>query len=77
MEPATFALAIPDDPDLLARLSGALAAQADPPIAVHRTSTAVLSFTCATWGPMLKSRVMLALENAAGPDWQRIVTPIE
>lgn len=77
MDPARFALAIPDDPDLLARLSATLAAQADPPIAVDRTNTAVVSFTCETWGPMLRSRVIAALEKASGPEWQQFVTPIE
>lgn len=76
MDAATFALAVPDDPDLLARLTAALAAQADPPIAVDRTGTAVLAFTCETWAPMLRSRVILALETAVGPEWQRVVQPL-
>jgi hypothetical protein len=77
MDPAHFALAVPDDPELLARLTAALAAQADPPIAVDRAGTAVLAFSCDTWGPMLRSRVMQALETAVGPEWQHVVTPID
>jgi hypothetical protein len=77
MEPSHFALVVPDDPDLLARLTAAVAAQSDPAIVVERSGTAVLAFTCETWGPMLRSRVILALEAAVGPDWQRLVTPID
>ena len=77
MDAATFALAVPDDPDLLARLMAVIAAQSDPPIAVDRTRTTVLAFTCDTWGPMLRSRVIVALEEAVGPEWQQIVRPLE
>jgi hypothetical protein len=77
MDAAHFALAVPDDPALLARLTAALAAQADPPIAVDRAGPAVQAFSCDTGGPMLRSRVMQALETAVGPEWQRVVTPIE
>jgi hypothetical protein len=76
MEPARFALVVPDDPDLLARLQAALASQSAPPIAVGRAATAVLSFECETWEPILRSRVMEALELAAGPDWQQLVQPL-
>jgi hypothetical protein len=37
----------------------------------------VLAFECATWDMMLRSRVMLAFEDAFGPGWHRLVTPIE
>ncbi|HTE61197.1 MAG TPA: hypothetical protein VK631_12670 [Solirubrobacteraceae bacterium] len=77
MDPAHFALAVPDDPELLTRLTAALAAQGDPPITVGRSRTAVLSFECATWDAILRSRVIAALETAIGPDWQRLVQPVE
>ena len=76
MEPATFTVALPDEPELLSRLIDAVAAHADPPINVVRLTTAVLSFECATWDTMLRSRVMQALEAVLGPDWQSAVRTI-
>jgi hypothetical protein len=72
MESARFALALPDDPALLARLTAALAAQADPPISLACSGETVVAFTCPTWEPILRSRVIQALEVAAGPDWQAV-----
>jgi hypothetical protein len=61
MDRARFALAVPEDSDLRARLAGALAAQPAPPISIDRTPTAVRSFECEPWEPMFRSRVVLAL----------------
>jgi hypothetical protein len=76
MEPARFAITIPDDPELVARLAGALASQSAPHIAMGRSATAVLAFEANTTEMMLQSRVVQALERAVGPDWQRVVRPI-
>lgn len=70
---ATFALAVPDDPELLGRLTTALAVQADPPIALAKSGETVISFESSTSDPMLQCRVVQALEVAAGPDWQAVV----
>jgi hypothetical protein len=77
MEPARFAITVPDDPELVARLADALAAQSDPPISMGRSRTAVLAFQADTADLMLRSRVVQALERAVGPDWQQVVRPVE
>ena len=77
MEPARFAITVPDDPELVARLADALAAQSDPPISMGRSRTAVLAFQADTADLMLRSRVVQALERAIGPDWQQVVRPVE
>jgi hypothetical protein len=77
MDRARFALALPDDPELLARLTAELERQSDPPISVGRSPTAVLAFEASTGDMMLRSRVVQALEAAVGPDWQRLVRPVE
>jgi hypothetical protein len=77
MDAARFTLALPDDPDLLARVAAALAAQSTPAIRVGRTRTAVVTFECDTWDAMLRSRVIAALESAVGPDWPTVVRPVE
>jgi hypothetical protein len=77
VDPAPFALAVPDESDLLARLTSALAAQNAPPISIDRTPTAVLSFECETWEPLLRSRVVQALEVALGPGWRDVVRALD
>jgi hypothetical protein len=77
MDHARFALALPDDPDLLGRLTAALKRQADPSIALVRSGEAVVAFESATSDLMLRCRVIQALEDAAGPDWQAIARPVE
>ena len=77
MDPARFALALPDDPDLLARLTAELATQGAPRVDVRRSAAAVLAFEAPTGEMMLRRRGMQALEAAAGPDWQRLVRSVE
>jgi hypothetical protein len=76
MPRAHFALAFPDDPDLIGRLVTALAAQSDPPISVARSGQTVLTFESVTGEMMLRSRVVQALEAAVGPDWQAVGRPV-
>ena len=76
METARLCLAIPDDPDLLARLAARLAADGEPEVSLRRTSSAVLAFEAPTGEMMLRSRVIQALSDVAGPDWQRLVQPV-
>jgi hypothetical protein len=77
MEPARFAITVPDDAQLVSRLAQALASQSDPPISMGRSRMAVLAFEADTAELMLKSRVMQALEKAIGPDWQKVVRPVD
>jgi hypothetical protein len=73
---ARFALALPDDPYLLARLTAALSEQGDPPITVAPSGQAVIAFESVTGDIMLRSRVVQALEAAVGPGWQSVVSPL-
>jgi hypothetical protein len=77
MDPARFVLALPAEPELLARLDAELASQGDPAISVDRSSTTVVAFEANTADLMLRSRVIEALEVAAGPRWQLIARPID
>ena len=72
----TFALALPDDPDLLCRLATALQVQSDPPISLTPSGETVVTFESITPPLMLRSRVVQALEVAAGPDWHSVVREI-
>lgn len=77
MEPAHFAITIPDDPELVERLSAAIARQDEPRISVGRSRTAVLTFECRTPAMMLRGRVIYALEQAFGQDWPRVVQALD
>jgi hypothetical protein len=76
MAPARFTMALPDDADLIGRLTTALAAQSDPPISLMRSGEAVIAFQSATGEMMLRSRVVQALEVAVGPDWQAVARQV-
>ncbi len=73
---SSFALSVPDDPEFVARLTAAVEQQSDPPISVGRARTAVLAFESDTGEMMLRSRVIQALEESVGPDWQSVVRPL-
>jgi hypothetical protein len=73
---ARLSIALPDDADLIGRLTTALAAQSDPPIAVARSGEAVLAFESVAGELMLRSRIVQALEVAVGPDWQAVARPV-
>ena len=73
----TFAIALPDDPELIERLVTALQVQSDPPVTLARARQTVITFESITPPMMLQARVIQALEVAAGPDWQRLVRPID
>jgi hypothetical protein len=76
MPRARFTLAVPDDPDLIGRLTTALATQSDPPISIARAGQTVLAFESVAGEMMLRSRVVQALEVAVGPDWQTVARPV-
>lgn len=76
MNHARFTLVLPDDPDLLGRLITALASQSDPPISAARSGEVVVAFESLTAEIMLRSRVVQALELAAGPDWPAVARTV-
>jgi hypothetical protein len=76
MARTSLSFAVPDDPGLIARLATRFAIDGDPPIAFRRTS-AVLTFESQTSEMMLRSRVIQALTDAAGPDWQTFIRPVD
>lgn len=76
MDPARFSLALPDDPDLLSRVTAAVGAQSAPTISVGRDRTAIVTFIADTGDIMLRSRVIQALEVAIGAEWQTVVQPV-
>jgi hypothetical protein len=75
MARTSLSFAVPDDPDLIARLATRFAIDGDPPISFQRTS-AVLTFEAQTSEMMLRSRVIQALTDTAGADWQTFVRPV-
>jgi hypothetical protein len=77
VNPARYALAVRDEPELLARLTTALGAQGEPPISLTRSGEAVIAFESATSELMLRGRVIQALEVVAGPGWQAVVRSVE
>lgn len=77
MDPAHFAITIPDEPELVERLSAEIARQSEPRITVGRSRTAVLTFECETPRLMLRGRVVYALEKAFGADWPNLVRPLD
>jgi hypothetical protein len=74
---ARLTLAVPDDPDLIGRLATALAVQSDPPISLARSGETVLAFESSVGDLMLRSRVIQALESAAGPEWQAVARLVD
>jgi hypothetical protein len=76
VEPTRIRLALPDDTALLDRLASALAGQDGPLISIARTESTVLAFEAPTGELMLRSRVIQALEQVVGDDWQALVDPI-
>ena len=73
--PTSLSFALPDNPELIARLATRFASDGDPPVSFRRTST-VLTFDSLTSEMMLRSRVIQALTDVVGPDWQAIVRPV-
>jgi hypothetical protein len=76
MASTSLSFAVPDDPELIARFATRFAMDGDPPVSFRRTATAVLTFEAQTPEMMLRSRVIQALTDAAGPDWQAFVRPV-
>lgn len=77
MERTHFAITIPDEPELVERLTAEIARQRAPRITVGRSRTAVLTFECDTPRMMLRGRVVYALEKAFGDDWPNVVQPLD
>lgn len=77
MDRTRFFLALPDDPELLVRLTTALAVQGEPSISIARSGEAVIAFESVTGAMMLRCRVIQALEVAAGPDWADVARAVE
>ena len=73
MDPACLRLALADDADLLTRLAERLAVDGDPPVSLRRSAAAVVAFEAQTGEMMLRSRVIQALADVAGPDWRSLV----